>query len=343
MIVRRDCNRLTRSLRWLPVFAAILMSASGTMGQPAGSPGPDEEGVKKFRVNVVRIDVRFGSSQRQETGFGFVVGASEGQLIVVTANHVVRSNDPDAGESKVSVTFFGGTSRQAALLSQRLGVPHDLAVLEVPSPSNFRWIAESIAPRTEIVRNQEVWFIGRGGDWYIPSRGSARINDVPDLQSIIQVDTTAVLRGTSGAPLLTNNGIIGMIVSDDQGVLARALAIDYIRQALDRWGYKWSAHSSGESVPLLAAGQRAPQWDEPACLNGIWHENRGDLTWRFVLEAGTLKIRRTDDFVKGELSRSAGSWVGALDWGNGERWNGVRLEQVACNEVRTNRGWWYRR
>jgi hypothetical protein len=247
------------------------MLPSGAAGQPPSAS--DEEGVKKLRVNVVRIDVRFSSSQTQKTGFGFIVGAEGGQLIIVTANHVVRSNDPDAGESNVTVTFFGGASRQGALLPRHHDAPYDLAILEVAIPLNFRWVAESIAPSTEIVRNREVWFIGRGGDWYIPSRGSARINDGPDPRSIIQVDTTAVLPGTSGAPLLTENGIIGMIVTDTQGVLAKALAIDFIRQTFDRWGYTWSARRSGEITPPITRYGTLAISGEPAGIE-VWLDGK---------------------------------------------------------------------
>jgi DNA-binding beta-propeller fold protein YncE len=224
----------------LSCFAFCIVSL---LSQRAGSQMPSakgEEFITELRGNVVRVDTTFGKSQEGKTGFGFIVGEAEGQLVIVTANHVVRSSDPDAGDSRITVTFFGGAQGQATLLPRRHET-HDLAVLQVGSPAKFKWIAESVAPSTEVVRNREAWIIGRRGDWEIPTKGSAKIGRVLDQGALIEVDTAVVSAGTSGAPLVTENGIVGMITTDMPGEVVKVLSVDAIRRSLEEWSYRWSA------------------------------------------------------------------------------------------------------
>src|SRR3989442_15695104 len=126
-------SKIRRPLNFVRiVLACFVLLILYPLLNRAGSQTPSvtgEESVKKFRGNVVRVDTTFRGSEQPKTGFGFIVGARGGQLVVVTANHVVRSNKPDAGVSKVTVTFFGGAVRQATLLPKRHDRP-DLAVLE---------------------------------------------------------------------------------------------------------------------------------------------------------------------------------------------------------------------
>ncbi len=76
-------------------------------------------------------------------------------------------------------------------------------------------------------RDDKVWFIGRNKDWYVPTDAAiGRINK-PPLMGEIYVDIYSVRPGTSGAPLITKKGIIGMIIQDS-GVEAVALDISTI-------------------------------------------------------------------------------------------------------------------
>jgi hypothetical protein len=81
------------------------------------------------------------------------------------------------------------------------------------------------------------------------------------------------------------------------------------------------------------------------CINGVWREQYDNpRSWKFDVTGNTLTIRRTDNFVTGTFSKSGGGWSGQLKWGNGDTWNNVVLTPTAaCDQVRTNQSWWYRR
>lgn len=81
------------------------------------------------------------------------------------------------------------------------------------------------------------------------------------------------------------------------------------------------------------------------CLTGDWQEaGNPSLVWRFEQSGENLAIRRLDNFVNGRFSKRGDTWVGNLDWGNGDKWNNVILSPTQdCTEVKTNQAWSYRR
>ena len=60
--------------------------------------------------------------------------------------------------------------------------------------------------------------------------------------SIIDLDIISITRGTSGAPIVTDDGIAGMVITDDkQNNTAQVLSIDFIKRAFDEWEiYPWT-------------------------------------------------------------------------------------------------------
>src|SRR5690349_671083 len=71
-----------------------VVTAAVTLFQArAASTGSDLS--LELRRNVVRVTARWESGGTYD-GFGFVVGARDGLLYVVTADHVVRGDGPDS-------------------------------------------------------------------------------------------------------------------------------------------------------------------------------------------------------------------------------------------------------
>ena len=106
--------------------------------------------------------------------------------------------------------MFGGTTHPATLLEYCWG-DLDLAVLEVKKPPNYKWIRHHFC--YEYLRDEKVWFIGRRKRCWVPSESATgTINKVTNRNNEITIDIHGVAPGTSGAPLLTKNGIIGMII-----------------------------------------------------------------------------------------------------------------------------------
>lgn len=236
----------------LILFLAVIPILG--QAQPSG-----DELADKLRNNVVKITAKRESGESTQ-GFGFIVGKQHNQFYIVTANHVVRSNRPGGASTSVKVKFYSdpGHSYEADLLETFYGNPQDFAVIKLTAPPNFSWEPKSLIPLERIrkgIRGKDVWFIGRSGEWYIPAIPGKINSERPDLHSIIHVDMVSVRVGTSGAPLITQNGIIGMIIQDEVGS-ARAVSIEAIKAAFDEWRYPWSLQEFLDQGNLTA--KKAP-------------------------------------------------------------------------------------
>lgn len=186
--------------------------------------------------NVVRIDATLKDGTRTQ-GFGFVVGERGGHLYIVTANHVVRSRGPEdlSGEVTLKYHYAPNVRFDAILLEKSDGV-HDLAVLKAEFPENIPWRRESLGPQENVKRGIPVFFVGRLREWYIPA-DPGHINQVVDHE--IKIDNLPVQVGTSGAPLISETGIIGMITRDESADVSYALSIDIIKSTVENWDYPW--------------------------------------------------------------------------------------------------------
>ena len=131
---------------WWVALAMLAMVAA--VAAQAQNPSR-EDVVRNLRSNVVRIIVHPGAGALAREGFGFVVGEDEGQLYIVTADHVVRGDGPDDIDKKPTVIFFQDQGKEYAgellgtHLPRRQG---DLAVLRIPSPPKFAWNRKAQAP-----------------------------------------------------------------------------------------------------------------------------------------------------------------------------------------------------
>jgi len=59
---------------------------------------------EQYKNNVAHLFVKLSDGE-EYSGFGFVVGKHNNKLYIVTAEHVVRSPDPDVKTKTVSVRF----------------------------------------------------------------------------------------------------------------------------------------------------------------------------------------------------------------------------------------------
>jgi hypothetical protein len=235
-------NRL--SLRhWQRVFAVVWC----LLGMPMVGYAQQADGealALALRNNVVGIVAT--RSDGIHNGFGFIVADRQGQGFIVTANHVVRSGGPDGEATRILVRFFQeqGKSYQATLL-ETSDQTYDLAVLQVQLPAGLTWQRAVLGPQ-RAERRTPVWFVGRSGEWYVPTV-PGRINTLTlDLKYLL--DNLPVRVGTSGAPLIADTGIIGMVTSD-ASESSEAVSIDIIARAFAQWNLPWQLTPlrSGES------------------------------------------------------------------------------------------------
>ena len=252
--------RLLSSLGGVGLFLLLTM--------PIGRAQSEPKLLEPLKTNAVRIEATWPSGNAQY-GFGFIVGErASAQLYIATANHVVR--DMDQGKSmSVKVWLRGeGAATTAELLDNSSSVL-DLAVLRVIKPQGFSWKADGLGsvgePGKE--RGLAVWFIGRDRDWFTPVI-PGRIATV-DFESRLHLEGLPVRVGSSGAPLVGDSGIIGMLLKD-AGDTSYGIPIEKVQQAFNQWSYPFTL-----TPPSAGSTSAAPSQATSLDLSGTWKNNAG--------------------------------------------------------------------
>ncbi len=216
--------------------------------------------------NVVKITV--ATDDYREAGFGFISGERNGKLFIVTAAHVVEvAKDL---EDAVKVEYKSEYEEYPAKII-RLQYEADVALVEVEKPQDFNWQSNCLGT-AEV--GDEVAFIGRDQEWYIP-QGNA-VGTIYRVQNNqIEVDVNSVQPGCSGAPLVNRSGIVGMIIEDD-GSQCVAIDIEQIRQTLSDFPYFFTLNRKRLSFgnDNKAAGSKVLQEDVEAYKIS---EEKGDI------------------------------------------------------------------
>jgi hypothetical protein len=235
---------------------AVCLSTS-TAGQPAGADAK----AMALRPNVVKITATLGPGAVPQSGFGFIVGEQASQLVVITADHVVRGDDPGAEDKTPLITFFENQGAQIRGKLQTVRLPKesgDLAVILVKNPGFVSPVSEAIDPRPA-ARGLQVWLIGRAGDWNIPTSPGV-VAQIDSFTQRLQVEGLAARVGSSGGPLVSSEGIVGMIVMDND-LYTEATPIEPIQtQVRDQWHYAWQL-TAGR--PLVANPSPPPTLPRP--------------------------------------------------------------------------------
>ncbi|HHM05566.1 MAG TPA: serine protease [Gammaproteobacteria bacterium] len=261
---------------------------------------------ERLRANVVAISVQRGAEE--DRGFGFIVGERRRHLYIITADHVVRGAGgaaPGAPAPRVSVQFFQeqGKVFPAELLGTR-NPDLDVAVIKLRRPAAVDWQREVLGAAGAVGRGTEVWFVGRGGSWYVPVLPGV-VNKV--LNRVIQVDRLGVRPGSSGAPLISASGWVGMVTSDRSGELSDALSVAAIAELARDWNIPWQlragavAPPSGSAPPAVSTGELCPRpaSGKTGVLFELYDESDND--------AGTVKSGECVPVAPGSY------WVSSID------------------------------
>jgi formylglycine-generating enzyme required for sulfatase activity len=185
---------------------------------------------EKLKTNVVAIRATF-ADDGEEKGFGFITGEEGGKLYLATAAHVVRGENLNKTAKTIQIKFFNDLRWFDATYVYHWD-EDDLAVLELTKPSVARWKTD-FADFTP-VKFKAVRFIGLNGNepsWVFPSSGE--IYELTDNK--IQFAIGTIRPGTSGAPLLSEKGILGLITKDD-GATSEAIKISRIKERFSNGG-----------------------------------------------------------------------------------------------------------
>lgn len=212
--------------------------------------------VKDWLKATVQITSKIQNTHKKN-GFGFIVGEKHGKLYILTANHVLYNNNLPNNQNKpnplpqIEVEFSDnkGVTYNAEALKKISHGDLDVALLRIDKPSYFTWKPGIFCRQYR--RNEHVWFIGPGQnlDLYIPPIGHVpTLNHGSDssINNHIELTTNLILQGTSGAPLITNKGLIGMIIrGGGLGNSAKGVEIGALQNFLKRTApeYPWGLSS----------------------------------------------------------------------------------------------------
>jgi hypothetical protein len=225
----------------LAIAAALGWSTPAALGQSAG-----RDLANRLVENVVQIRTHWeGTTQ---FGFGFIIGEKEGTLYMATANHVVRgSTGPNQHDLAPALSFHSqpGSTYQGKLLATPLNSA-DLAIITIETSKipNLNWVRGAIAATSRVTGDSDVWFVGAQQRFFVPEKpGTVRklLDRVRSDYSGLTIIVTGlkIAEGTSGAPLLSEDGIVGMIVSTD-GEETEAIPIETIEAIVKELEISWS-------------------------------------------------------------------------------------------------------
>jgi uncharacterized protein len=277
-----------------------------------------------LRNNVVRVVAQFSDNPVQQNGFGFVVGERGGFVYIVTANHVVRGDLGDRVPIATGLFFFqdqGKEYRGDLLTTNLLRSEGDVAVVRVQTPPGFSWRHDV---RTNVVpaRGADVWFVGLSGNWYVPPR-SGSISGV-EPSGTIRFEGLSVRQGASGAPLIAETGILGMVVREGD-IYGEATPIEVLERAFREWQYPWEITALSEPQPHRRVTTAPPTnvpTNETRRPPGVNCTGTGtpdeieicrntsliDLDWQlhYVYEA---LLKRLDKSQQAKLAHEESAWV----------------------------------
>jgi len=207
-------------------LAAMLALATGlSMAQDTSFlDGPAL--AERLLHNVVRVHA-------DEHGFGLVVGADAAFAYVVTARHVLGARTA-ATVQWCAPGFAANAAAGAESIAGFDGTSDDLALLRLPRPAGYEPQPRALAPAARMALRAPTWLLGRDDDCGVLPRTGA-IGMLRDDRNKLRIDMPGVLGGSSGAPVATGHGIVGM-TTDSDSVNITALSIDHIAQRVREHG-----------------------------------------------------------------------------------------------------------
>ena len=190
-----------------------------------------EELAERLLTNVVTIN-----NAGREAGTGLIIGSLDEERFILTANHVVASlSDINGGSSasRLQIKRCDGEQQEAAPFSADARIvfadtERDFAVVEVTSASDNS-LTRILALDDKSAPPTPVWTVGKGGTC---AMGSGQIYRARDENGVLFVDLPGGYGGTSGAPVATDRGVIGMVLSEAGAAVVKVRSIDQILQGL---------------------------------------------------------------------------------------------------------------
>jgi len=183
------------------------------------------------RGNVVRVY----SSQDidRPISVGLIVGGrSMGeQLLIVTSSEIVSGGRGDG--QTVQVRYQNDISTNARVIDSG----HGIALLDAKGTNYESWNKNILGWNECVQINQQVRLFDVFGD------SASELSSVAsaDINYPILIDSAKTTEEVLGSPVVTECGVIGLVIQDTGGsdIQLRALSIDSLKLAVTLWNQKW--------------------------------------------------------------------------------------------------------
>lgn len=216
----------------LLVLALVCVMASAGRAQ----------NIEQTQKGVVQI-VATAADGNRRTGTGFVVRATRDTAQIVTASHVVE------GARQIDVHFFTqrATPVAARVIALEGGDLQGLAALSVTSavPSDISVFRMNRSARVNA--GDPVTIVGfpqAGGPWAVTK------GEIVGRRARAIVFTGVVDEGSSGAPLIREGEVIGVVVTEGRGQFAYAVPADIAQSILESWGVRFRTELRSTAATL---------------------------------------------------------------------------------------------
>ena len=225
-----------------------------------------EELAARLRQNLVWI----AAQDIGEHGYGLVVGGDAQTLWVLTARHVVvrtgmrGSSTPETPSRQIRLRFC--TANATELLPSEPWPDwdadgEDIALLSVARPRDYQPVTRALAP--QVVVGEPVWLLGSNDECsLVPAQGQVRV--LAAATHNLRIDFPGVQGGSSGAPVLSGSGVLGLMKSAED-LTTTVHAIDDLQRRLQALpGHRWELVEARNIPPT---DPRAAEIDLAETLN----------------------------------------------------------------------------
>ncbi|MCP4568806.1 MAG: trypsin-like peptidase domain-containing protein [FCB group bacterium] len=196
----------------------------------------------RLKHNVVSINAQYRSDNSQD-GFGFIIAEEANSLYIATAKHLLVSGNPDDELKNIFVKFSTYQMDDYPADLVYMDSKYDFAIIKTARLEGVSWVRKCLGSKENLKRDQEVWFIGKYGRLHL-SANPGRINAVMYYNTIITIEGFEIAPGTSGAPIICEDGIIGMIVRHT-GTDVEGITIPLIKDIVIKSDRPWNLQKTG--------------------------------------------------------------------------------------------------
>lgn len=183
---------------------------------------------ERQRDNVVSV-------HSEGWGWGIIVGKSKGALYIAVPNHVIRGYD-DMEEKSAKIAFI---TTQGEYITADINsvfqnsADEDLAILVIQDNPRFHYSRAKFSCTKHSAVGQYVWSVGRDNYWIVSSDSGKVVSYTGINNEKIIIEGLTGVSNMSGAPIISEYGIVGIILSDEvkPGTNSvEALSLQYIEE-----------------------------------------------------------------------------------------------------------------